>query len=149
MKLFKQKNNKGFSLVEVLIAISIFTMTIVTMMSVIGGGIADVTYARQKMVASYLAQEGIEYIRNQRDSDVLGSISTTGNGDAGWSKFITDFTPPAVPTYAANPDFSGFKRTIQTIKINNDEVQISSTVQWTLPSGTQRVTFSEDLFNWE
>ena len=139
MKLFKQKNNKGFSLVEVLIAISIFTMTIVTMMSVLSSGITDTTYAKQKIIASYLAQEGIEYVRNIRDNDVLYTGATGKN----WNTFIN-----ADKTYPST--YSGFTRTITMTPTSNlDEVKITSTVSWTLPSGSKSVTFSEDLFNWE
>ena len=62
-KLLKQKNT-GFTLVETLVAISIFTISILGMLSVLASSIANTTYAKQKMVATYLAQEGIEYIRN-------------------------------------------------------------------------------------
>lgn len=78
-KFFKQKNrgrevlslSKGFTLVETLVSISIFTVSILGLMSVLASGISDTTYAKQKMTASYLAQEGIEYIRNMRDAYVL------------------------------------------------------------------------------
>ncbi len=89
MKSFFKKNNKftaGFTLVETLIAISIFSMSLVALMSILGGGISDTNYAKQKIIASYLAQEGIEYIRNMRDTAVL--YSANGN----WNSFRTQLT---------------------------------------------------------
>jgi len=86
MKLFFKKVNKsnqGFTLVETLVAISIFSMSIVALMSILGGGISNTGYAKQKIIASYLAQEGIESIRNMRDSYVL--YSTISSKD--WDKF--------------------------------------------------------------
>jgi len=71
---FKHKNkfkNSGFTLVEMLVAVSIFTVAILTIMTILGQNISDTTYAKRKLVASYLAQEGIEYIRNMRDTYVL------------------------------------------------------------------------------
>ncbi len=65
------KLNTGFTLVETLVAISIFSISILGMMSVLGSGIANTNYAKRKIVATYLAQEGIEYIRNMRDTAVL------------------------------------------------------------------------------
>ena len=70
---------RGFTLVETLIAISIFTVSLLGIMSVLASGIADTNYAKRKMTATYLAQEGIEYIRNMRDTFVL----YPANG--GWS----------------------------------------------------------------
>src|SRR3989344_2187774 len=69
---FKKKNsNKGFTLVETLVAISIFTVSILALLSILTQGISNVNYAKKKIIASYLAQEGIEYIRNMRDTFAL------------------------------------------------------------------------------
>lgn len=52
-------------------------------MSVLASGISDTGYAKKKMIATYLAQEGIEYMRNMRDNYVLYATN-------GWSDFIAD-----------------------------------------------------------
>src|SRR3989338_1736354 len=88
MKSFLKKNNKlnrAFTLVETLIAISIFSISVLALMSVLGQGISNTNYAKQKILASYLAQEGVEYIRNMRDTYVLYSATST----LGWSAFNT------------------------------------------------------------
>ncbi len=81
-KIFQQKN-KGFTLVETLVAISIFTMSILALLSILTQGISNTNYAKTKMTGLYLAQEGIEYIRNMRDTYVLYT-EMTGND---WNKF--------------------------------------------------------------
>ena len=86
MKLFFKKVNKldkGFTLVETLVAISIFTLSILALLVVLTQGISNTTYAKSKIVASYLAQEGIEYIRNMRDTFVLYGATS----QAGWDAF--------------------------------------------------------------
>jgi len=82
---FNRQNNKGFTLIETLVAVSIFSVSILGLMSVLSSGISNTTYAKQKIIASYLAQEGIEYIRNMRDTYVLYGA----NGQAGWNAFNT------------------------------------------------------------
>lgn len=93
MKLFYQQKNKknktGFTLVESLVAISIFTLALIGMMVSLGEGIADTSYAKEKLIAEYLAQENIEYIRNMRDTYVLYS----GTPAAGWTAFLTKVSP--------------------------------------------------------
>jgi len=153
-KIFRQKNRGftrtpkfgvtpkggGFTLVETLVAISIFTVSILSLMSVLASGISDTNYAKQKMVASYLAQEGIEYVRNMRDTDIISAV----NGQAGWDAFKV--APKTYPI--TNPSFSGFTRTMSMTTINTNEVKIISNVSWTQASGNYNATFSENLFNW-
>ncbi|MFH1201091.1 MAG: prepilin-type N-terminal cleavage/methylation domain-containing protein [bacterium] len=138
----------GFTLVETLVAVSIFSMSILGLMSILASGISDTNYVKQKIAASYLAQEGIEYVRNIRDTNVISAV----DGQTGWNTF-----KPVLPTSPSNTffpinnsDFSGFTRTISadTTNFGNDEVKITSDVSWTQGSGTYHITFSENLFNW-
>jgi len=176
-KYFKKINklDLGFTLVETLIAISIFSVSIIALMSILGGGISNANSAKTKIIASYLAQEGIEYIRNMRETYVLYPINGT------WDSFRTEISsctsanscgfdnsvfPPDVflcsshtnqcKLYVNNGNYnsnsigvnSGFVRKIQAIAVNSNEVKISSVVSWTQGSGSYNVTLSENLFNW-
>jgi type II secretory pathway pseudopilin PulG len=179
IKFLKQKNKRlttGFTLVETLVAIAIFSMSILSLMVVLGGGISDATYAKRKMTAAYLAQEGIEYMRNMRDTLALSS-ETPG---AGWDQFINELrgascnangcyiddqngliscgeNPKCAPllynssngkyNYTSGID-SGFSRRIDADPISRYEIKISSTVFWSQGSGNYSVTFSENLYNW-
>jgi hypothetical protein len=161
--------------VETLVAISIFTVSILGLMAVLSQGISDTNYAKRKIIAEYLAQEGIEYIRNMRDTNVLYTIP------GGWDNFKSDIAPcgstnecgfdntvfpPDVfvcatheeecKLYEDNGNYntnsqgsdSGFVRTIYTDLISQDEIKVFSTVSWMQGSGERSITFSENLFNW-
>lgn len=151
MKLFsskKNKSNQGFTLLEVLVAVAIFSISVLAMMSVLAQGIASTNYAKRKMVASYLAQEGVEYIRNQRDGYIIASQPNT---QAGWESFKTyvanGFTYPIPP---ADTALVGFTRSVdvQFDVAKPNEVKISASVVWTHGASNKSVTFSEILFNW-
>lgn len=81
----KNKNNSGFTLVETLVAISIFSVSIVALMSVLANGISDTNYAKDKRIATFLAEEGIEYVRNIRDT----YVNYSDTPDIGWTNFLT------------------------------------------------------------
>lgn len=84
----KQKNNRAFTLIEALVAVSIFTTSILAMMGVLSNNLADINYAKRRVVATYLAQEGIEYFRNMRDTFALYD-----QDQRGWEKFLVKTAP--------------------------------------------------------
>ena len=163
IKFFKQKNTSGgftrtlsskvsgFTLVETLVAISILTSSIVVLMSVLASGVSNTTYAKNKIIAGYLAQEGIEQIRNMRDSAVLKAMNQGDTSNDGWVAFKDNISSLNTPNsnFYASP-ITGFTRTLQKFDINlPDEIKITSSVSWTPPSGNMvTITFSENLFNW-
>jgi prepilin-type N-terminal cleavage/methylation domain-containing protein len=83
--LWRGKRNSGFTLVETLVAVSIFSVSILGIMSVLASGISSTSYAKRKIVAAYLAQEGLEYMKNMRDTYML--YGGGGSGQVGWDNF--------------------------------------------------------------
>jgi len=79
----KIAKNRGFTLIESLVSVLIFSIAVVTVMVALGRGISDTGYVKQKMTAEYLAVEAIEYFRNMRDTYVLYDTS----GQTGWDNF--------------------------------------------------------------
>ncbi len=59
--------NKGFTILEVLVALIIFASAVTVLLVMTGKGIADVSVAGNRLTANYLAQEGIELMRYKRD----------------------------------------------------------------------------------
>ena len=80
----KLSSQSGFTLVETLIAIFILSMTIGALLSLAAGGFISVRYARNQIVANYLMQESLEYVRNTRDEAFINSVP--------WSDWIATYT---------------------------------------------------------
>jgi len=57
----------GFTLLEALMAVSILMVAVVAPITVSQKGLSSAVYAKSQMIASYLAQDAIEYIKNKRD----------------------------------------------------------------------------------
>lgn len=75
--------DRGFTLIETFVAISILTISVVAPMSLAARSLSISYYVRDELTASYLAQEAIETIRNVRDANTLSGL-LSGN--------IIDFT---------------------------------------------------------
>ncbi len=93
----KQKANSesGFTLLEVLIAITIFIFALVATMTAARSGLASAYESRDQVIAFYLAQEAVEQIRNVRDTN---SLITTSGTPTHWLKGVAEFsTDPCYP----------------------------------------------------
>ncbi len=69
---------KGFTLVETLIAIAIISIAIVGPFHIVQGVLQSSYTARDQLVASALAQEGVEYMRSVRDGNFLYNLHNSG-----------------------------------------------------------------------
>src|SRR3989344_5905146 len=73
MKISNGVKNKGFTIVESLVAISILVGVIIGTTSAIQIGISSYIFSKDQIIAFYLAQDGFEQIRNIRDENGLKS----------------------------------------------------------------------------
>ncbi len=65
---------KGFTLVETMVAIAILTIAIIGPMFALQQGVVSSYTARDRLVASNLAQDGVEIVRAIRDNNYLYNI---------------------------------------------------------------------------
>lgn len=79
-------NMKGFTLIESLVAVTILMIALVGPVSVMHRTYSAAYIAKDKLTASYLAQEGVEYVRAERDNAYLANQSAL---DRGWSVFLS------------------------------------------------------------
>ena len=66
---------RGFTLIETMVAISILTIAIIGPMFALQQGVVSSYTARDRLVASNLAQDGVEFVRAVRDSNYLYNIA--------------------------------------------------------------------------
>lgn len=116
---------RGFTLIETFVAISILTISIVAPMTLAAKSLSISYYVRDEVTASYLAQEAIETIRNVRDSNILNDLLTssgidqmTGIPSSAGAKFTVDahvsgasamqLCPTTCPPVQSNGTFYGY-----------------------------------------
>lgn len=84
------RTQSGFTLIEMIIAVFIFTLSLAALMTVSSRGLKVAANAQRQVIADYLALEGIEGVRNIRDSELLDADDIGGwedlfDNDGCWS----------------------------------------------------------------
>lgn len=74
MKKTIQQSHNGFTLIETLVAIFIFSTALVALSAIAARGVSSVNRAKEVVSAQFLAQEGLEMTRNVRDNATLEAI---------------------------------------------------------------------------
>lgn len=174
----RESYSSGFTLVEMMVAVLIMSIAVVGMIVVSSSGVVNFRYLKDKTSATLLAGEGVELVRNLRDSYVINpesggwdgftsSVSGCEEGctfDAMYPGIINSCvpTPPlscqpikilnGVYTYGATGAMdTKFTRVIKIspiIDAGNEEMLVESTVFWNEGSVSYNVSSSESLMNW-
>ena len=92
LMIINQKNHKcsmfhvpcfkknGFSLIEILVAIGIVSVGIIAIVSLFNVNLKDEIRSKNKLTAIYLAQEAVEVVRQQRDTNWKTGVPNWDNG---------------------------------------------------------------------
>jgi Tfp pilus assembly protein PilV len=83
---------KGFTLIEVLVAVFILITAVVVPLTISSKGIFYSNVVRDQSVASYLAQEGMEAVRLMRDNIFLVGSANNETPESVWQTFIGTLT---------------------------------------------------------
>jgi type II secretory pathway pseudopilin PulG len=78
----KIQNNKGFTIMETLVAIFIILLAITGPLVFSQSGLRAAFVSRDQITAFYLAQDAIEYVKNVRDNNIIEIIN--GNSNVNW-----------------------------------------------------------------
>ena len=163
--------NAGFSLIEVLVAISVLLLAVTATLTVAAKSISISADARDQVTASFLAEEGVEFIRNKRDTNILSGQSwrqgldpcfelegcTTdtraleGNqiGQCVDSCPALLFSDAGVYGYELG-DQTHFVREVRLTELAPDrEILVSVTLRWKRQFIERSFTIDEHLFNWQ
>ncbi len=163
-----KKREKGMTFLELMVAIFILIVGISGTVGLISRTIASASMAASQLKAAYLAKEGIEVVRNIRDSSWVR--------DAGWlenlpnclcceaafnhnSNTAMTACPGGTPrrliffngfygyTTGTGARESVFSRRIRTERIG-DFLRVEVTVSWTERGAIRNVTVVENLYDW-
>ena len=99
------KTSRAFTLVETMIAITILTLAISGAFLAANSSLLAAETSRDQLAASFLAQEGIEYLRAMRDDYYLSAYRTGGANvsSTAWSNFLSAAAPCRGSTCMLDP----------------------------------------------
>lgn len=170
--------HKGFTLVETLVAITVVTMAMVGPFYAVQQALNASWSARDQLIASSLAQEGVEYVRGLRDGNYLYNLAnassprswlygvdgTGGTRNCIAANCVVDVTQNTVSTtvgplylsttnlynQAGSGTATRFTRTVRLIAVSGSstEMTVRVTVSWTTRGVARSIVIDESLHNW-
>jgi type II secretory pathway pseudopilin PulG len=152
--------NKSFTLIETLVAISILTTGILAISSLISYLISVSSISKQRLVAAYLAQEGIEIVRNLRDTNLISLRNWDYGLDNGeWQADYDDLSLSSYSGTFLNLETSGFYgygsgtptnfRRVIRLQKSGDVLNINVEVSWFERGRWYSLTVQEKVYNWQ
>ncbi|MCD6500497.1 prepilin-type N-terminal cleavage/methylation domain-containing protein [bacterium] len=153
-----QFSKRGFTLIEVLTAISVMTIGILGIYALVPRVISISGINTDRFIASQLAREGIEIVRNIRDGNALEGVAfDEGLSDGNWRvQYDKDFllAPADEPLKMDANGFynydSGsptkFKRKVILSHLGADSLKVKVEVSW--PGSGSPLVVEENLHNW-
>lgn len=162
-------------MLEMMMAIFVILVGVLGVMSLIQRVLFFGSISHSRLAAAYLAQEGIEIIRNIRDTNWLEARTLTNLWDegltvCGGAGFIVDYNhsygpnqlDPTFPCYSGqylNIDANGFygyspgvqtkfKRKIKISSISSDTLNVLVEISWTDKEASYSLSVQENLYNW-
>ncbi|MDI6602944.1 MAG: hypothetical protein QME57_02365 [Patescibacteria group bacterium] len=169
------QNNQGLTIIEIMFVVFIVTSSLVAVLGLVAYSLQPVSQSQMKLIASGLAQEGIEVIHSIRRSykdwdEWYSAISTTTDCYIQYnSQCLTccpDICCPDVPKPCPTTntplrldsntglyqyqlgDFSPFSRKITLTKIGDNQVNVKVEVKWQERGKEHNFIVEGELWNW-
>ena len=137
--IINQANRKGFSVIEAIVAVSIFMLLV---SAIIGGLVSSnksSTFFGSKSRATMIAEEGLEAIRNIQDEDFSNLI----DGNYGLIISANQWK------FSGTEDvIGGYTRQINISSIDNDTKQVISNVEWDYRGENKSISLTTYFTNW-
>ena len=159
-----RRHDKGFTLVEALVALTILTVGLVPAFIQASNAVALSGSVRNSLIAAHLASEGAEIARSLRDADWAAGRpfgQSLSGCDAGcrvqWdSQAMLPLTgnPPLLVDQTsglyqyATGNESRFSRQIFVTTVSAQELKLDVRVSWNENSGPKEFAIEYRLFNW-
>jgi hypothetical protein len=155
--------SKSFTLLETIFGIFVVIIAVSAIFALLSRIIILTSFSVSKFTASYLAQEGIEIVRNIRDSNLVARADWKENLPSG--TFSLDYLTKTLPDFNCQGSFlkivgdfyrctsesQKFERTVfifHNVDGNPDKMKVKVLVKWQDRGKTYSIEAEKELYNW-
>jgi len=135
-------NDKGQSLVEVMVAVAILGLVMTTLVFGTTVAMRNANFARYQARATKYAQEGLEWLRNQRDQDWGTFASKRGN-----TYCLNSLAWTVGP--CSSFSLGGVFKREAVLSGDENKIQVELTVFWQDPLGTHQTRLTSYFTKWQ
>ena len=142
------KHAKGFSLIEVLIFVTILSLFFVAAISVVSVSLRNMKNNEHRILATRYAEELMEWLRGQKEEDWSVLVSNTGTYNFCTSP-ITEWPQIGACAVAEIIGETIYTRTVTIDQPNSNQISVSIVVTWTEVGNTYKVPMKTVFSIWE
>ncbi|MFZ2523287.1 MAG: type II secretion system protein [Minisyncoccia bacterium] len=147
MNILNITKNRGFTVVETLVAVGILSLSILATFSAVQSGLQYSGLTKEEITAFYLIQESIEYVKNIRDENALLTLNGTSRN---WLYGITDsageacyFGKTCQLDMNSGTKLSTCSGTCSVLKVNTTSGAYGYSGTWANTSFVRSITFTQ------
>lgn len=167
----EDKKQKGFGIIETLVAIFLISVGLLAILGLSNSSIQSANYLKMKLIASFLAQEGVETIRFTREANSdwdawewynsnqrpVGSAQNylVQYDDDSWQDIANRSfveTPLEINDgayqYSSGTNSPFYRKITLSKPSDNNEVKVEVEVKWQSRTGWQYIKAEDRLWNW-
>lgn len=154
----------GFTLMEIIVAVAVIAIALGASIALISFSVSGIITGKSKIIATNLAQEGLEIVRNIRDSNWVSYKRSPDNwreglGQGNWrvqynrtELLYAASTPLRVNSagfyqYDQGTD-SLFYRRINIQHIGDNQIKVTAQITWQEKGRSQSIVVEDRLYNW-
>jgi type II secretory pathway pseudopilin PulG len=159
----KKKNNTGFTLLEIIIAMGIIISILTSALVLITLTVNSTKTSRSKIIAINLSQEGLEIVRNIRDNNWLAYRRAASDWKQGLDPgdYRVQYNSSGLLAFSTTPlridngfyqydngTSTLFYRKITIEHIDDNQLRVISEVAWSERGRNQIISVETRLYNW-
>lgn len=143
------KTQKGQSLFEVVVAIAISALIIVTIVSLVSNSLRNATFAKNNAQAASLGQQATEWLRTERDTDVAAFMTNVTTLTWCFKDLAWTITGPCLdPQNIPETLFYREGHFVTSLVGGKTVVAADIVVSWTDAQGLHQVTSATNFTDW-